>query len=303
MIRFPSLRIAASFLAFSTLALTAAPAGAQTPPTEAGYASVLRTINPHLTLAKARAYARSVIADAMKTRLDPRFIMSIVTVESRWQANALSRVGARGLGQLMPGTARLLGVNAWNPADNLRGTAKYLKTLVDRFEGKRDRMRLAIASYNAGPKAVERYHGIPPYAETQHYVVKVLRVWRTIQGRVGNAFRPAPQRAVAETPNPFLAAGPIEQPAAAPVAPAMLVPVAPAAGAAGPATAPAAGSVAPPAGSQAPGAPAVSGSAATTSSADAATPIAAVPVPAAAPVAPAPKAPDGAASATEAQGT
>jgi hypothetical protein len=157
----------------------------------ATYAAVLRTINPKLPLEKAQAYARSVMADAWRTHLDPRFIMSIVTVESRWRANAVSRVGARGLGQLMPGTAARLGVNAWNAADNLRGTSAYLKTLMDHFAGKPNATRLAIAGYNAGPKAVERFNGVPPYAETQHYVVKVLRVWKSLNGRVGRAFAPA----------------------------------------------------------------------------------------------------------------
>ena len=114
--------------------------------------------------------------------------MSIVTVESRWRANAVSRVGARGLGQLMPATAATLGVNAWNPADNLRGTSSYLKTLMNRFAGKPNATTLAIAGYNAGPRAVERFGGVPPYAETQRYVVKVLRVWKQLNGRVGRAF-------------------------------------------------------------------------------------------------------------------
>lgn len=192
MFRIPSLRIAAALFLFSTTALAAGPASAQpvgvATATESTYATVLRTINPALTLEKARAYARSVMADAWRTKLDPRFIMSIVTVESRWRANAVSRVGARGLGQLMPATAATLGVNAWNPADNLRGTSSYLKTLMNRFAGKPNATNLAIAGYNAGPRAVERFGGVPPYAETQRYVVKVLRVWKQLNGRVGRAF-------------------------------------------------------------------------------------------------------------------
>ncbi|HEY0381251.1 MAG TPA: lytic transglycosylase domain-containing protein [Candidatus Elarobacter sp.] len=165
----------------------------------ATYAAVLRTINPKLPLAKAQSYARSVMADAWRTHLDPRFIMSIVTVESRWRSGALSRAGARGLGQLMPATAASLGVNAWNAADNLRGTSNYLKTLMDHFAGKPDATKLAIAGYNAGPKAVERFGGVPPYAETQHYVVKVLRVWNQLNGRIGRALAPAPA-AIAAAP-------------------------------------------------------------------------------------------------------
>ena len=195
MLRPRSLLLAAALFTFSSSALAAAPACAQTPPaSEASYAGVLRTINPKLPLAKARSYARSVMADAWRTNLDPRFIMSIVTVESHWRANAVSRVGARGLGQLMPGTAARLGVaNSWNAADNLRGTSRYLQTLLHRFAGKPDAVRLAIAGYNAGPKAVERYHGVPPYAETQHYVVRVLHVWNQLNARVGRAFAAAPE--------------------------------------------------------------------------------------------------------------
>ena len=197
MFRTPSLRFAAAIFVFSSAALTVAPASAQDAaaaaagPTEATYAAAMRTMNPKLPEAKARAYARSVMADAWRTHLDPRFIMSIVTVESNWRANAVSRVGARGLGQLMPATAATLGVNARSAADNLRGTSKYLRSLMDHFAGKPNAVKLAIAGYNAGPRAVERYHGIPPYGETQHYVVKVLRVWKQLNARVGRAFAPA----------------------------------------------------------------------------------------------------------------
>jgi hypothetical protein len=197
MIRIPSPRLAAALFIFSAAAFAAGPAAAQpvglATPTEAGYAAVLRTINPKLPVEKARSYARSVMADAWRTHLDPRFIMSIVTVESRWRANAVSRVGARGLGQLMPATAKRLGVNAWSASDNLRGTSSYLKSLMDHFAGKPNATTLAIAGYNAGPKAVERYHGIPPYSETRNYVVRVLHVWGQLNVRVGRAF--APQRA------------------------------------------------------------------------------------------------------------
>ena len=210
MFRLSSLRYTAALFVFCGVAATAVPAaaadGAAAPaagPTTETYAAVLRTINPKLPAAKAQAYARSVMADAWRTHLDPRFIMSIVTVESRWRANAVSRAGARGLGQLMPATAATLGVNAWNAADNLRGTSAYLKTLMDRFAGKPNAMKLAIAGYNAGPRAVERFGGIPPYAETQHYVVKVLRVWTQLNGRVGRAFAPAPAAVAAGTAAPL----------------------------------------------------------------------------------------------------
>jgi soluble lytic murein transglycosylase-like protein len=209
MTRTSSRLLAASLFVFSAGACAVAPAAAQTSvpaipgatlaagPTVAVYAAAMRTMNPKLPDVKARAYARSVMADAWRTHLDPRFIMSIVTVESNWRANAVSHSGARGLGQLMPATAATLGVNAWSAADNLRGTSKYLKSLMDRFAGKPNAMKLAIAGYNAGPKAVERFGGVPPYGETQHYVVKVLRVWKQLNARVGKAFAPPDTMVVA----------------------------------------------------------------------------------------------------------
>ena len=206
MFRIPSPRFAAALFILSVAASAAAPASAGeaavATPTEATYAAVLQTINPKLPLEKARAYARSVMADAWRTHLDPRFIMSIVTVESRWRANAVSRVGARGLGQLMPSTARRLGVNAWSASENLRGTSAYLKSLMDHFAGKPNAVKLAIAGYNAGPKAVERYHGVPPYTETRNYVVRVLHVWGQLNTRVGRAFAP-PAAQVTVRPAPL----------------------------------------------------------------------------------------------------
>jgi hypothetical protein len=205
MIRILSPRFAAALFIFSAAAQIAVPAAAAdqaavATPTEATYAAVLRTINPKLPVEKARSYARSVMADAWRTHLDPRFIMSIVTVESRWRSNALSHSGARGLGQLMPATARRLGVNAWSPAENLRGTSSYLKTLMDHFAGKPNAVKLAIAGYNAGPNAVERYHGVPPYTETRNYVVRVLHVWGQLNTRVGRALAPPHTDAIAVHP-------------------------------------------------------------------------------------------------------
>ncbi len=154
------------------------------------YATVLRVMNPHLPDWQRRRYAASVLANAERTRIDPRFIMAIVTVESSWRANAVSRSGARGLGQLMPSTAARLSVNARDAAENLRGTSNYLRSLLDRFRGQQNWFEKAIAGYNAGPNAVKKYGGIPPYAETQRYVVKVLRVYQQLYGAVGIAWTP-----------------------------------------------------------------------------------------------------------------
>ena len=187
MLRAPA-RYAAAAFAFAVAVSPFAPASAETPVAPVtsvpAVTQILRSINPSLGFVKARSYAASVLANAVRTGLDPRLIMSIVTVESGWHANAVSRVGARGLGQLMPGTARTLGVNPRVPSDNLRGTSTYLRQLVNRFSTHPDALKLAIAGYNAGPKAVENHGGIPPYAETQRYVVKVLRVMRDLDHRI-----------------------------------------------------------------------------------------------------------------------
>ena len=157
----------------------------------------MHSLNPQLPIEKCRAYANSVITDARRTGVDPRLIMAVVTVESDWRVNARSYAGARGLGQLMPSTATHLNVDAWDWGQNLRGTASYLRSLINRFHKQPDHYRLAIAGYNAGPGAVAKFNGVPPYSETQHYVAKVLRVWQQLSARVGAAWSHATHRSVA----------------------------------------------------------------------------------------------------------
>lgn len=103
--------------------------------------------------------------------LSPALIDAIAHVESRYRADAVSRAGARGIMQLMPGTARDLGVDARDAGANIRGGTAYLRQLLDRFDG--DVVR-TIAAYNAGPGAVLRAGGVPRYAETRAYVAAVL---------------------------------------------------------------------------------------------------------------------------------
>jgi hypothetical protein len=173
-------------IAFISAGATAASA-ADTDETQ--YATLLRTINPHLQVHQSLRFAHSVVADAERSNIDPQLIVALVTVESHWRPDAISRVGARGLGQLMPGTAATLGVNAWNPLQNIRGAATYLRAMLNHFaDSGENRLRFAIGAYNAGPKAVDRYHGIPPYTETQNYVRKVLAAWRKIKVQFGSAF-------------------------------------------------------------------------------------------------------------------
>lgn len=100
---------------------------------------------------------------------------SNIAVESAFNPGARSQVGAIGLGQLMPDTAEALGVDPHDPEDNLRGSARYLLAQLESFGS----TELALAAYNAGPEAVRKYGGIPPYAETEGHVAKVLRLTRS----------------------------------------------------------------------------------------------------------------------------
>lgn len=111
--------------------------------------------------------------------LDPDLFDALVQAESAYDPNARSRAGALGLTQLMPGTAASLGVNPLDPQQNLEGGAKYLAQMLRRFGD----ARTALAAYNAGPGAVERAGGIPPYSETQAYVDKVMQLYNQRKAR------------------------------------------------------------------------------------------------------------------------
>jgi soluble lytic murein transglycosylase-like protein len=116
-------------------------------------------------------YAAEITAAARRNGVDPALLAGLVKQESGFDPNAGSPAGAQGLTQLMPATAASLGVtNVHDPAQALEGGAKYLRRQLDRFGGDVAR---ALAAYNAGPGAVERFGGVPPYAETQNYVRKV----------------------------------------------------------------------------------------------------------------------------------
>jgi len=115
-----------------------------------------------------------------KTGLDEDFVKAVINQESGFNPNATSKCGAMGLMQLMPATAQGLGVtNAYDAEQNIEGGTKYLKGLMDRFNNDKS---LALAAYNAGPNAVKKYGGIPPYAETQNYVKSVLSKYDRMKG-------------------------------------------------------------------------------------------------------------------------
>lgn len=115
-----------------------------------------------------------------KNGLDEDFVKAVINQESGFNPNATSKCGAMGLMQLMPSTAEGLGVkNAYDAEQNIEGGTKYLKGLMDRFNNDKS---LALAAYNAGPNAVKKYGGIPPYAETQNYVKNILSKYDKMKG-------------------------------------------------------------------------------------------------------------------------
>ncbi|RMF66785.1 MAG: hypothetical protein D6743_05885 [Calditrichaeota bacterium] len=138
----------------------------------------LRKIRP-LSRPQSRDWDRSIIQKAADRHgVDPRLIEAIIRVESNYRPDAVSAKGAAGLMQLMRGTAEALGVrNRFDPEQNVFAGTKYIRQLLDRFDGD---VRLALGAYNAGPQAVEKYKGVPPYKETREYVEKVLRAYEEL---------------------------------------------------------------------------------------------------------------------------
>lgn len=127
--------------------------------------------NPQLNTATLPdAYRAKVLELSARYDVSPTLIEALVWQESRWRQNAVSPKGARGLAQLMPGTAREMGVDASDPLANLEGGVRYLRAQLDRFDGDIEK---ALAAYNAGPGRVERADGVPQIRETQQYVAAI----------------------------------------------------------------------------------------------------------------------------------
>lgn len=130
-------------------------------------------VSPHLLDTRYSSIAGAVEAAAAEFNVDPLLIRAISRVESCYDSSAISSAGARGIMQLMPATAREMSVkNSFDPVANVRGGTKYISWLLDRYDGDKE---LALAAYNAGPGAVDKHGGIPPYRETMDYVPKVLK--------------------------------------------------------------------------------------------------------------------------------
>lgn len=173
--------------------LRGTPSAPQAPPTQSFQAALTQaTTGPTATAAVASGpgaptpFAAEIEAAAQRHGLDPALLKGLIRQESNFNPTAGSPAGARGLTQLMPGTASSLGVtDVTDPAQSIEGGAKYLKQQLDRFGGD---VTKALAAYNAGPGAVAKFGGVPPYAETQAYVQKVQAFAEQYRG----ASAPAP---------------------------------------------------------------------------------------------------------------
>lgn len=128
---------------------------------------------------RTQPYLTHIKKYAQHYQVEEPLIKAIIRQESCFRVKAKSPVGAMGLMQLMPNTAKELGVaNAWNPAHNIAGGVKYISQQLKRFKGNK---KLALAAYNAGPGAVLKYKGIPPYRETQNYVVSIMQEYQRLK--------------------------------------------------------------------------------------------------------------------------
>src|SRR5215469_3948297 len=156
---------------------TAPPPAKTQPKSQPALAAVVArpfAASPQSTTMMSRQGLNEVINGAgERHQIDPDFINSIIRAESGFHQNAVSKKGAQGLMQLMPGTASLLGVqNSFDPNANVEGGTKYLRELLEKYNYD---VPKALAAYNAGPKRVDQYHGVPPYSETQAYVARIIR--------------------------------------------------------------------------------------------------------------------------------
>jgi len=154
-------------------------------PTEPGYRLFQPGTLPAGTRLTSASIEQLIEAFAAEHDLDPALIRAVIQTESNFNPRAVSRRGAQGLMQLMPGTVWRLAVgDAYDPRENIGAGVRYLRELLDLFRGD---LTLALAAYNAGEKAVLRYRGVPPYQETQGYVTKVLRLYKQAGGESGRS--------------------------------------------------------------------------------------------------------------------
>ena len=136
--------------------------------------------NPHYSGEKIGHLTNVIVSCSKEYNLDPRLVISLLTVESAMDTGAVSHSGALGLGQLMPLTAKDLGVNPHDSAENIKGACKYLSSMMRNNSNSPEKIALALASYNAGPGNVRRYGGVPPFSETKNYVLFIKFLYNEI---------------------------------------------------------------------------------------------------------------------------
>jgi len=208
--RFCSIAGLAALAAFQVAAETAAPAGpalvSSVVRADARTGRLVRTVaapgragrNSPAWMEAAASIDRYVHDAAARYGVDPLLVRSVIQVESNYDLFAVSPKGAQGLMQLMPQTARRFEVkNTFDPWENIDGGVRYLKHLLNLFDGAAAPETLALAAYNAGEGAVMKHGGVPPYRETTEYVAKVARKWdqaRVAAGPALAAAAPAPEQ-------------------------------------------------------------------------------------------------------------
>jgi len=148
-------------------------------------ATVIKSANKNLTTAQIKTYSDTILYYSAKYEICPIFVCSVITEESKFKHTAVSKAGASGLGQLMPATASGMGIsNVFDPQQNIYGTVRYLRSMLDRLCGKDfteaswEDLALILSGYNAGPGNVKKYGGIPPFKETKNYIVKVTNTYK-----------------------------------------------------------------------------------------------------------------------------
>lgn len=138
-------------------------------------------VNPRLSVGAALALSAATVTAARRAGLPPEFLAATLLQESAFDPQAMSAAGAVGIGQFMPDTAALQGVDPFDPLDAIRGSAALLADYVSAYRSNySDPYATALAAYNAGPGAVASYHGVPPYPETQAYVADIYERWARI---------------------------------------------------------------------------------------------------------------------------
>lgn len=168
-----------------------APAPVSMPSSGEGFEGALSNAIQASQEADATAFDDVIQEQGASQGIDPNLLKAVIRNESNFNPRAVSRVGAQGLMQLMPETAKGLGVqNSLDPLQNITGGAKYLKGLLQKYKS----VPNALAAYNAGPGAVDKYHGVPPYAETTQYVQKVMQSYQAYQKADAADVAMSPQR-------------------------------------------------------------------------------------------------------------